>query len=60
MEEALCHIEIIKEENEILAVVQSELGGIRQYSGNTLNEALRQLTIELREEFDSITVEEEE
>jgi hypothetical protein len=53
MEEALCHIEISEEENEIVAKVQSELGGLREFRSNTLEDVLRLITIELQEEFDS-------
>ncbi len=57
MEEALAHIEIVEDDGEYVAIVQSELGGLRQYRGRTLEDALRHLAIELREEFDSITFE---
>ena len=53
MEEALCHIEISEEEKEIVAKVQSELGGLREFRSNTLEDVLRLITIELQEEFDS-------
>ncbi len=53
MEEALCHIEISEERNEIVAKVQSELGGLREFRANTLEEVLRMITIELQEEFDA-------
>ena len=53
MEEALCHIEISEEGNEIVAKVQSELGGLREFRSNTLEDVLRLITIELQEEFDA-------
>jgi hypothetical protein len=53
MEEALCHIEISEEDNEIVAKVQSELGGLREFRSNTLEDVLRLITIELQEEFDA-------
>jgi hypothetical protein len=53
MEEALCHIEISEEENEIIAKVQSELGGLREFRSHRLEDVLRLITIELQEEFDS-------
>jgi hypothetical protein len=53
MEEALCHIEISEDETEIVAKVQSELGGLREFRANTLEDVLRMVTIELQEEFDA-------
>ena len=53
MEEALCHIEISEEDSEIVAKVQSELGGLREFRSNTLEDVLRLIIIELQEEFDA-------
>ncbi len=53
MEEALCHIEISEQGSEIVAKVQSELGGLREFRSSTLEDVLRLITIELQEEFDS-------
>jgi len=53
MEEALCHIEISEDGSEIVAKVQSELGGLREFRSTTLEEVLRMITIELQEEFDA-------
>jgi hypothetical protein len=51
MEEALCHIEISEEDSEIVAKVQSALGGLREFRSQSLEEVLRLVTIELQEEF---------
>lgn len=51
MEEALCHIEISEENSEIVAKVQSALGGLREFRSQSLEEVLRLITIELQEEF---------
>ena len=53
MQEALCHIEISEDETEIVAKVQSELGGLREFRASTLEDVLRMVTIELQEEFDA-------
>ncbi|WP_455392924.1 hypothetical protein [[Eubacterium] cellulosolvens] len=51
MEESLCHIEISEDGSEIVAKVQSALGGLREFRSNSLEEVLRLITIELQEEF---------
>jgi len=53
MEEALCHIEISEDGQEIVGKVQSALGGLREFRSNTLEEVLRLITIELQEEFNA-------
>ena len=53
MEEPLCHIEISEDKNDIVAKVQSELGGLREFRAYTLEDVLRMVTIELQEEFDA-------
>lgn len=55
MEEALCHIEITEEGGEYLAKVQTELGGVREFKNNDLEEVLRQVVIDLQEEFEATT-----
>ena len=61
MEEELVHIEIVFEESasKYQATVQSDLGGLREYTANTMSELLRTLTIELQEEFDNVVLEEQ-
>ena len=53
MEEALCHIEISEDDSEIVAKVQSDLGGLREFRSDTLEEILRLIIIELQEEFNA-------
>ena len=53
MEEALAHIEITDEGSEYLAKVQTELGGVREYRGDDLEDVLHQVVIDLREEFEA-------
>ena len=62
MEEELVHIEITFDEKseKYQATVQSDLGGLREYTANTMTELLRTLTIELQEEFDNVELEEGE
>ncbi len=54
MEEVLCSIEIIKENNGFVAKIQSDLGGIREYRSSYFEDVLDQLVIDLQEEFESI------
>ena len=53
MAEALCHIEISEDDSEIVAKVQSDLGGLREFRSDTLEEILRLIIIELQEEFNA-------
>ncbi|UCH89702.1 MAG: hypothetical protein JSV49_03370 [Thermoplasmata archaeon] len=53
MEEALCHIELTDEGGEYLAKVQTDLGGLREYRHADLEEVLRQVVIDLQEEFEA-------
>ena len=52
-DEVLCSIEIAKENNDIVARVQSEYGGLREYKCSNFEEVLEQLLSDLQEEFDS-------
>jgi hypothetical protein len=52
VEEEICHIEIIKEDEEIVAKLESDLGGIREFRAFTYEELLKMLINELQEEFD--------
>jgi hypothetical protein len=56
MEEALCHIELSDEGDEYLAKVQTDLGGLREYRHEDLEEVLRQVVIDLQEEFEAASV----
>jgi len=54
MEEVLCNIEVIKENNDYVAKIQSDLGGLREYKSPNFEEVLEQMMIDLQEEFESI------
>jgi len=54
MEEVLCSIELIKENVDYVAKVQSALGGLREFRSANFEEVLEQLVGELQEEFESI------
>ncbi|NLK26261.1 MAG: hypothetical protein GX307_06790 [Euryarchaeota archaeon] len=53
MEETLCNVEFIKDNNEYIAKVQSEIGGLREYRSSALEEVLEQVIIDLQEEFET-------
>jgi hypothetical protein len=53
MEESLCNVEFLKNNNTFVARVQSELGGLREYQSANLEEVLEQVIIDLQEEFDT-------
>ncbi len=53
MEESLCNVEFIKENNDYVARVQSEIGGLREYRSSSLEEVLEQVIIDLQEEFET-------
>jgi len=53
MEETLCNVEFIKENNNYIARVQSEIGGLREYQSVSLEEVLEQVIIDLQEEFET-------
>ena len=52
MEEALCHIEILKEYDTYYARMDSDLGGAREYRSGAFEGILRQIIAELQDEFD--------
>jgi len=54
MEESLCNVEFLKDNNNYVARVQSELGGLREYQSNSLEEVLEQVIIDLQEEFENV------
>ncbi len=53
MEETLCNVEFIKDNNDYIARVQSEIGGLREYRSASLEEVLEQVIIDLQEEFET-------
>ena len=52
MEEPICHIEISKDEEEIVAKLQSDLGGIREFRSFTFEHILKLVVNELQEELE--------
>ena len=54
MEETLCNIELIKENTDYIAKLQSELGGLREYRSPNFEEVLEQMVIDLQEEFETV------
>jgi hypothetical protein len=54
MEEVLCNVELIKENNDYVAKIQSDLGGLREYRSQNFEEVLEQMTMDLQEEFESM------
>ena len=53
VEETLCRIEILKEGQEFLAKVAMQ-GGIKEYRNTIFEDLLRELFIDLQEEFGGI------
>jgi hypothetical protein len=53
MEEVLCNVELVKENNDFVVKIQSDLGGIREYKSSQFEEVLEQLVQDLQEEFES-------
>jgi uncharacterized membrane-anchored protein len=54
MEEVLCNVELIKENNDYVVKIQSELGGLREYRDENFENVLEQMTMDLQEEFESM------
>ena len=54
MEEVLCNVELIKYNNDYIAKIQSDLGGLREYRSVNFEEVLDQLVMDLQEEFESM------
>ncbi len=54
MEEILCSIEIIKENNDFVARVQSDFSGNREYRSKQFEDVVEQFTMDLQEEFESM------
>ena len=53
MIEPLCNITILKDDGDFTAKVQTELGGLREYAGESFEELLEQLFLDLQEEFET-------
>ncbi len=52
MDEPICHIEISREEDEIVAMLQSDLGGIREFRAHSFEHLLKLIVNELQEELE--------
>ena len=55
MEESLCNVEFVRDADTFIARVQSDLGGLREYRANSLEEVLEQVILDLQEEFENLT-----
>ena len=53
MEDVLCNIEIVKDNDNFVARIQSDYGGNREYKSKNFEEVIEQMAMELQEEFDS-------
>src|SRR6266540_2571340 len=53
MEESLVNIEFLKSSNRYIARLQSEIGGMREYTSSSFEEVLEQVVIDLQEEAES-------
>lgn len=54
MEETVCSIEIVKDNKEYTAIIQSNIGGRREYSSKNPEDVLEQLMIDLQDEFETM------
>lgn len=54
MEEVLCNVELVKENNDFVVKIQSDLGGVREYRSVNFEEVLEQLMQDLQEEFETL------
>ena len=52
MEEPICHIEISRDEDYIVARLQSDLGGIREFRSISYEGTLKMVINELQEELE--------
>ena len=58
MEERLCQIDFVRTDSNITARLQSQLGGLRDFSGETFEEVLEQVYLELMDEFEGVSIKE--
>lgn len=50
----LCNVEIVKDNKNFIVKIQSDLGGVREYTSESFEEVLEQLMQDLQEEFESL------
>ena len=53
MEEILCNVELVKENNDFVVKIQSDLGGVREYRSTIFEEVLDQMVQDMSEEFEN-------
>ena len=53
MEEILCNVELVKENNDFVVRIQSDLGGVREDKSMNFEEVLDQMVQDLQEEFET-------
>jgi hypothetical protein len=51
MQELICNIEFSREDDEFVAKLRTEMGGLREYTGKSFDEVMNQIMLELEEEF---------
>lgn len=54
IEEELCNVEIVRDNNDFVIKIQSDLGGVREYRSSSFEEVLEQLMQDLQEEFETL------
>ncbi|MGB9814501.1 MAG: hypothetical protein ACP5G5_02865 [Thermoplasmata archaeon] len=55
MEELLCTIEFFMDGKKYVAKISSDMGGVREYKGDTFDDLLSQVMLELQEEFEGMS-----
>jgi hypothetical protein len=51
MQEMICNIEFDKDDDQFIAKLRTEIGGLREYTRNTFDEVMNDVMVELEEEF---------
>ncbi|MBQ3735625.1 MAG: hypothetical protein II855_01695 [Candidatus Methanomethylophilaceae archaeon] len=54
MEEVLCNIEIVKENNMFIARIDSDYGGAREYKSGNIEDVIEQFVMDIQDEFDTL------
>lgn len=54
MEEVLCNIEIVKENNTFIARIESDYGGSREYKSGNIEDVIEQFVMDIQDEFESL------
>ncbi len=54
MEEVLCSIEIVKENNKYIARIESDYGGSREYTSSNIEDVIEQFVIDIQDEFETL------